>query len=397
VDYLPRIADESLTRALSAFPVVIVEGARATGKTTSAARVAATTFRFPRDLALVESDPTAVLSTAERPVLIDEWQLAGVDLLWALKTMVDEDPRPGSFLLVGSVEPESYGPTFPLTGRGTRLTLRPMSRRELTGKGNDEPWLARLTDGELTRARRDHPPMGAEEVATTGFPAAARSSHGGDWLRAYAATVAERSIDERRDPVRVERLMRVLAESEAQAVPDEHLWRTADINRQTLTSYRDMLTRAHLRADLPAWASNRLKRLTMYPKLMHVDAALALAVARIGEQELAHDPALLGRYLESFVAAQLRPECDRLGAHMHHLRTMGGEREIDLLIEVDGKLIAIEVKAGVNPKPSDARHLIWLGAQLGDRLAASVVLHRGQASFELVDGVWALPISSMWA
>lgn len=394
--YLPRIADHVLAEAIETFPVVLLDGARATGKTTTASRLAASEFRLPRDLALVESDPESVLAGAERPVLVDEWQLAGTDLLWAIKAIVDDDPRPGSFILTGSVEPVAYGPTYPLTGRGTHITMRPMSRRELLGAGTDSLWLDRLLAGELTVAGRRWPQSMVDELTVTGFPAAPPRSSA-EWLRSYAMTIAERSVEERRDPVRVTRLLRVLAESESQAVPDEHLWQAADINRATLAAYRQMLERTHIRADLPAWESNRLKRITTYPKCQYVDAALALALARIGPAELGRDPALAGRYLESFVAAQLRPECDRLGAAPHHLRTRGGEHEIDLLIELEDGIVAIEVKAGVRPRPADARHLTWLRDQLGERILATVVLHRGDAAFELVDGVWALPVTSLWS
>lgn len=396
VSYLPRVADISVSTAAETFPVVLLDGARATGKTTSASRTAATELRFPRDLALVESDPQAVLATAERPVLVDEWQLAGTDLLWTIKTIVDDDPTPGSFVLAGSVEPEAYGPTYPLTGRSTRITLRPMSRRELAGDGAGPLWLERLLDGALARPRAGSARFDIEDLTVTGFPAASGLAGSADWLRSYAATIAERSVEERRDPVRVNRLLRVLAESESRAVPDEHLWRTADINRETLRSYDDMLRRTHIRADLPAWESNRIKRITTYPKRQYVDAALALALARIGPGELSRDPALAGRYLESFVAAQLRPECDRMGGVLHHLRTKGGEREIDLLLELDDGIVALEVKASVQPKPADARHLLWLREQMGGRVLASAVLHRGAATFELVDGVWAIPVTSMW-
>ncbi|WP_436698971.1 ATP-binding protein [Nocardioides sp. BYT-33-1] len=271
-----------------------------------------------------------------------------------------------------------------------------MSRRELDGGGAGPLWLERLTAGEITVPGRRCPRLEIEDLAITGFPAASGLASSAEWLRSYAGTIAERSVEDRRDPVRVHRLLRVLAESESQAVPDEQLWRSADINRATLAAYDQMLTRTHIRADLPAWESNRLKRITTYPKRQYVDAALALALARIGPDELHRDPALAGRYLESFVAAQLRPECDRIGGVLHHLRTKGGEHEVDLLVELDDGIVAAEVKAGVVPRPADARHLVWLREQLGDRVRAAVVLHRGEATFELVDGVWAVPITSFW-
>ncbi|MBM7518217.1 ATP-binding protein [Nocardioides nitrophenolicus] len=394
--YLPRIADEALAAAIDTFPVVMLDGARAAGKTTSAARVVTSELRFPRDLAFVQADPGGVLADEIRPVLVDEWQLAGTELLWAAKSIVDADPAPGGFILAGSVEPEAYGPTYPLTGRSVRIALRPMTRRELEGGGAEPLWLERLLAGQVATPGRRHPRFDIGDLAITGFPAAARLAGSADWLRSYAGTIAERSVEDKRDPVRVNRLLRVLAECESQAVPDEYLWRSADINRVTLAAYEQMLTRTHIRADLPAWESNRIKRITTYPKRQYVDTALALALARIGPDQLRRDPALAGRFLESFVATQLRPECDRLGGVLHHVRTKGGEREVDLLIELDHGLVAVEVKAGVEPRPADARHLLWLREQLGDRLLATVVLHRGEATFELVDGVWAVPVTSLW-
>jgi predicted AAA+ superfamily ATPase len=112
-----------------------------------------------------------------------------------------------------------------------------------------------------------------------------------------------------------------------------------------------MLTRTHVVTPLPAWETNRLKRITSYPKRQLVDTALALALAGIDANELASNPTLAGRYVESFVVAQLRPEVDAAGGHLAHLRTSGGDQEVDIVIDIGGQLIAIDVKAGVNPNP----------------------------------------------
>ena len=147
----------------------------------------------------------------------------------------------------------------------------------------------------------------------------------------------------------------------------------------------------------PAWQTNRLKRLTSYPKRFTVDAALSLAIAGVGEEELSTDPALAGHYLESFVAAQLRPETEVRGGGLYHVRARAGEHEVDLVVEIEGRLIGIEVKHAVRPRPEDAKHLAWFAESMGDRVAAAVVLHRGTATYELQPGVWALPITSMWS
>ena len=307
------------------------------------------------------------------------------------------NPTPGSFILTGSVEPETYGPTYPLTGRSARVLLRPMNRREQIGNGAEPTWIDHLRDGEILRTGTGGRRSGLDLLATSGFPGAAPKGNHRAWLRAYAATIAERSVDERRDPERVGRLIRVLSELESQAVPDETVWRAADINRETLHSYRDMLARTHVVTPLPAWETNRLKRITSYPKRQLVDTALALALAGIDVPELMADPTLAGRYVESFVVAQLRPDVDAAGGHLSHLRTRGGDHEVDIVIDIGGRLVALDVKAGVNPTPRDTRHLAWLRNWIGDRLDAAVVLHRGESTFELVDGVWAVPISSLWS
>ena len=158
-----------------------------------------------------------------------------------------------------------------------------------------------------------------------------------------------------------------------------------------------MLARTHVVTPLPAWETNRLKRITSYPKRHLADTALALALAGIDVDELSIDPTLAGRFVEWFVVAQLRPEVDAASGHLSHLRTRGGDHEVDIVIDIGGRLVGIDVKAGVSPTAGDARHLTWLRSQLGDRLDACIVLHRGESTFELVDGVWATPISSIWS
>lgn len=396
MEYLPRIADAALDDLLASSPIVMVEGARATGKTTSCERRTASELRLPRDLPLLLSDPAEVLERRARPALIDEWQLAGPEVLWVLKDIVDQDPTPGSFLLTGSVEPESFGPTYPLTGRAASLLWRPMSRRELSGQGDRAIWLERLSSGSLFVPGDDHPKTDLAVLVQSGFPGIRDLADPGPRLLAYADSIAQRGVEERRDPVGIARVMRVLAEVEAQAVPDERVWRSADLNRLTLARYTALLERTHVIQPLSMWHTNRLKRLTARPKRLFADTALALALAGLTVDELRSDPTLAGPYLESFVACQLRSEVDRLRGSMHHLRDKAGAHEVDLLIDLGGRVVAIEIKATVRPTPADARHLSWLRTQLGDTVASAVVLHRGSATWELAPDVWAVPISTLW-
>jgi predicted AAA+ superfamily ATPase len=80
---------------------------------------------------------------------------------------------------------------------------------------------------------------------------------------------------------------------------------------------------------------------------------------------------------------------------MWHVRTTGGEHEVDFLVEVAGRRYALEVKAGSRPTADDAKHLRWLRRELGDDLALGIVLHAGEATYPLDDDIWAVPISSL--
>lgn len=156
-DYLPRVVDDQLLTSLASFAIVILDGPRAVGKTTTARRIAASTLNLPEDMPMLAIEPAQTLKALEPPVLIDEWQLAGTDLLWTLKRIVDTDPTPGRFILTGSVEPATYGPTYPLTGRATNIVMRPMTARELAGPNADRPLLPSFGANGQSRRAGHHP------------------------------------------------------------------------------------------------------------------------------------------------------------------------------------------------------------------------------------------------
>ena len=396
LQYLPRLSDAALERAMATSPIVLVDGPRAVGKTTSAARLAASALRLPKDFERLTADPEATLRDLARPVLIDEWQLAGIDLLWTLKEIVDADPTPGQFLLAGSVEPATYGPTFPLTGRATRVVMRPMNRAELEGHGAARSFLERTVDGERpqpTAGRRAT--FSLDTLSTTGFPAARELSDPVPFLEGYAALIAQRAGDEGRDASRLLTTLRVLATLEAQAVPAQRVWDTADINKVTWANYEDLLARTHITSPSSAYESNRLARLTTYPKRYLADTALALALAGITPTDLKAEPSLAGRYLESYVMQQLRPQVDAVGGSLLHLRTGAGEHEVDAIVAVGLKIFAFEVKLGTRPTERDAKHLSWLRDNRGDAFTAGFVVHTGGDTFSVGDRIWAIPVSTL--
>jgi len=171
------------------------------------------------------------------------------------------------------------------------------------------------------------------------------------------------------------------------------------VSKATAVAYERLLESLLVAEAVPGWRSNRLKRLLRQPKRYLVDPALIAAALRADVAGVMRDGSLLGRVLETFVAAQLRPELAVSASRprLHHLRTAQGRHEVDLLVELaDGGLIGIEIKANASPAPGDARHLAWLRDELGERFARGVVLHTGPRKYRLGERIDAVPICALW-
>ncbi|WP_239313035.1 ATP-binding protein [Frankia sp. Cj3] len=222
------------------------------------------------------------------------------------------------------------------------------------------------------------------------------------WLDSYIDHVVNRDVlaaGEQRDPVRLRRYLEVLGLSTAGLPAESTVYQAAGINQRTAGAYDRILAALYLTELVPAWATNRLNRLTKRAKRYLTDPALALAAARVDERSVLRDGDLLGRLIDTFVVAQLRPEVTLLHPHarLHHIRSRDGQ-EIDVVIDLGGgEVIGIEIKASSAPTARDARHLMWLRDQLGPDFRAGVVFHTGPIPFDLDDRIWALPICALWA
>jgi len=406
-DYLARLVDGVATELLSELPALLLDGPRACGKTTSAARLARTVVRLdrPADAMAFQADPDAALRGLEEPVLLDEWQ-AVPEVLGAVKRSVDRDARAGRYVLTGSVRADLQAQTWPGTGRLVRLPMGPMTVGERTGRAT-RPVVDRLAEGESLGPAsepcdlRDY----VELALRSGFPPATLMSNDSArerWLTSYVEQLITRDaldLEESRDPARLRKYFEAYALNTAGIVEDKTLFEAAGVNRKTAAAYERLLTNLLVVEALPAWSSNRLKRLTARPKRHLVDVGLLTGATGIDAGTVMKSGDLLGRVLESFVVAHLRAEAAvaKSRPRLYHLRTEQGRQEIDVLAEIGaGRVVAFEIKATSSPEASTARHLTWLRDALGERFLAGVVLHTGPSSFELSERITAAPISCLW-
>lgn len=206
-------------------------------------------------------------------------------------------------------------------------------------------------------------------------------------------------MDGARDPEKLRRYFEALALNTAGAVTDKTILEAAGITMKTAHSYETLLHNLYVTGAMPAWYSNRLKRLAQLPKRYVLDPLLVAGALRLTADGLMRDGYMLGRMLDTFVAAQLRAELDAgvERPRLFHLRDQNGRREVDILVELDiNRIIGIEIKAAGAPRKEAARHLMWLRDELGDRFVGGVVFHTGPRVYMLDDRIVAAPICALW-
>lgn len=410
--YRRRLVDALLDNLLTELPAVMIVGARAAGKTTTISRRAATMVRLnvPAEAAAFEADPDAALRGLDEPVLLDEWQ-AVPGALGAVRRAVDIDPRPSRFLLTGSARGELEHEVWPATGRIVRVPIYPMTLREQLGDVDGPTFFDKVaTRIGLTVPRTPPDLRGYIELAVAGgFPQPALLLTGARrraWFESYIDDLLTHDIEQlekpktrRRDSQRLRRYFEAYALNSAGLADHTKIYDAAQVNKMTAVAYEQLLAQLYVVEQVPAWTSNRLKRLVRSPKRYLIDAALLTGALRLDSNGVLRDGDLLGRVLDTFVAAQLRPEValSECTPRLHHLRTEGGTHEIDLIAELGGdRLIAIEVKADAAPKAKDTRHLAWLRDELGDRFISGVLFHTGPRIYSLGERIIAAPISTLW-
>ena len=403
-----RFVERRAEEALLDTPVVLIVGPRRAGKTTLVRKMgeADRTYITLDDQTVLEAaqaDPAGFIRGLNRAI-IDEIQRAP-DLLLAIKKTVDEDYRPGRFLLTGSANVLTLPRVADsLAGRMETLPMLPLAKAEIDG--STPTFLERLFEGKLQQARNAI--VGDEIIHSTllgGFPEAiARDSERRrqDWARSYLTSVLTRDL---RDIAEIEKLtelpkfVRLLAEHSSQLVNYSQFGASINVSHKTGQRYVGLLEQVFLIATLQPWFTNVLKRIVKTPKLHFLDPGLLASARGLTFDRVKTDRGAFGALLESFVFSEvlkLMTASDlRLAPYHFRDRDM---REVDIVLERDDGMIAgIEVKASATVKAGDFSGLRALADACGDRFAFGAVLYDSTDVVPFGDRLAAAPISTLWS
>lgn len=408
-EIFPRLIAPHLLEAMRDTPVVLLAGPRQAGKTTLVKQIAGNSGEF-RYLTLddaltllsAQEDPVGMIRSLDRAV-IDEIQRAP-GLLLAIKKSVDEDRRPGRFLLTGSANLMAL-PTVAdsLAGRMETLPLLPLSQSEVSGQTTN--WLDRVFADHLPQAgsfARDDDLVG--RVLRGGYPEALTRStdrRRTAWARQYLAAMVERDV---RDIASIDKLdqlprfLRALAQMAGQMCNYSQLGGQVGIDNKTAAKYLGIFEQMYLLKRVDVWARNRLKRVVKMPKLQFIDAGLLASLLNLTAEEIQKDKTRFGHVLETFVYSELLKHASTAEGDYQLLYYRDADQvEVDVVIEnAAGQVVGVEIKSSATVKESDLRGLRKLAGLAGADFKMGVLLYDGDETLPLGDNIWAAPLSTLW-
>ncbi len=401
-------------KSLMDTPVVLLVGARQTGKTTLARSLAGdredAKYVSLDDLTTqgaAMTDPVGFIAGAETLTVIDEAHKAP-RLFAAIKAAVDRDRRPGRFLLTGSTN-VLFVPhvSDSLAGRMEIVRLAPFSQGEIEGVREgfiDAVFAEELSSATASAVRHDEEAMLWQRILMGGYPEVITrrdEERRHAWFASYLTTILQKDVRDLADVkglTDMPRLLSILAARTSGLFNAAEVGREAGIPYATLQRYLALLEAVYLWQPLPAWSANLGKRLVRAPKAHLGDSGLTAHLTGAVEAGLAPQATWRGRLLEDFVVAELgrQAEWARTRVRLWHYHDTR-RREADVILEdAAGRIVAIEVKAGATIDARDLASFRSLADDLGSRLRAAIVLYTGSETVPFGPRMFAMPVDALW-
>lgn len=405
---IPRRAERVVEEATADTRAVRINGARQSGKSTLARQIARRhnavwkSFDDPQTLAAAHFDPADIVDS-DRMVVIDEVQRYP-DILLPIKLRVDENPRPGSFLLTGSAQVMGLR-SVPdaLPGRVETVELWPLSQGEIDS-APDGFIDAVFTDATAVSVTSDlAKPDYAARIVRGGFPEAVTRTgrRRSMFLRNYVADLINRDVTQVAEIQRGPEFRTILQRLAAQAsglLVLANLANATGLSKTTVSRYVAVMQEVFLAKLIPAWSRGPSSRATKTPKLAFVDSGIAARLIGHDEHSLLRSGAPLGPLLEGFVTMELARQAtwSMTEVQVLHYRTKDQD-EVDIVLEdLRGHVVGIEIKASSMVRGDDFNGLRHLAERAGDDFLAGIVLYAGRTTVSFGRPFKAMPISAVW-
>ena len=408
-----RYLHDPILHSLKYFPVLLLTGARQVGKSTLAqamigpswnARYLTLDDRTVLDAAL--RDPDGLITGTEPPVIIDEVQKAP-DLMRAIKKVVDQEHKPGQYLLTGSANIMTLSSVSEsLAGRVALNTLYPFCWPELVEKPPpailenlfEAAGIKQLLKGLPKSSPDNHRGEIINRILSGGYPTPAlmdSEQAREQWFASYRQTYLERDLLQIKSIENLPDFNRLLTLA---AFRTGGLLNLSDLSREsglpfsTLRRYMNLLEVTYQIFLLRPYYENIGKRLVKTPKLFFSDTGMACYLRGAGQWSVLERQGKTGALVETWVCSEL---IKLIGVSNHRFqlffwRTQAGQ-EVDFLVERSGELVAIEVKWAHRIEDSDIFSLKRCAEDLGDKLRFSVLLYGGNEVISLTPKIVAIP------
>lgn len=382
-------------------PVVVVTGMRQTGKSTMLEMDRSlrgrnyVSFDDFAQLAAAREDPDGFVRSHDL-LTIDEAQKCP-EILTAIKRAVDEDRTPGRFLLSGSANFSMLkGVSETLAGRAVYFVLHPFTRREITGKALEKPFLRDFFD-KLEVPDVKTTPVDWREVLTGGMPPVCLHQAGdmGFWFKGFEQTYLERDIREFSligNVIPFRNLLHLAALRTGQLLSVSQLGRDAKLKAATAARYLSILEASFVIRRVSPYLRNRSSRLIKSPKMYVSDSGLACHLAGIRESDIEREHPLKGALFETYMAQNLAGLIDSCWPDAElgfwHVQ---GRHEVDFVIEDSGKCLALEMKSGTRWSEGDLSGLRAFLAKT-PHCKAAILAYNGDSAVRLGERLWAIPL-----
>jgi hypothetical protein len=406
---IERKIKSQLLAALSDSPVVLIHGARQTGKSTLVKLLAESdypakyiTFDDTSVLSAALNNPSDFISEYSENLVIDEVQRAP-EIFLAIKSYVDRNRTAGKFILTGSANALLLPKiSESLAGRMEILRLFPLAQNEISG--NNKILINELSKERINLNHISTSNDLSDKVLSGGFPEMLirkDRKRQKAWFSSYITTILQRDV---RDIANIEkltnlpRLLSLFASRAGTLLNYAEFSRSSAIPQTTLKRYVSLFEAIFMIHIVPAWSGNLSKRLIKTPKIYLNDTGLLSHLIGFESSRIISDGLMWGRILENFVFMEMLKQSSwsDFNLSLYHYRTASGQ-EIDFIIERnDGKLITVEVKATSKVEAKDFNHIKAFADETKDKFLRGILFYTGSEIIPFSKNLFALPINTLW-